>query len=107
MKPREHLGRWRTPEAEKRYRAQEDALWQKYPKLPEALDVETHWGTTRVYRWPGKGEPVVLLHGMGGTSVMWGMLVGDLGGRSVYAVDTMGDVGRSLHRVAFSDVADL
>jgi pimeloyl-ACP methyl ester carboxylesterase len=108
MKPREHLGRWRSQASEQRFRAVEDELWREaFPDPPEALDVETEAGTTRVYRWPGDGRPVVLLHGMGGTSLMWWDFVGQLGGRTVYAIDTMGDAGRSVHRRAFYGVADV
>jgi pimeloyl-ACP methyl ester carboxylesterase len=86
----------------------EDDLWHDYfSARPAALDIETQAGTTRVYHWPGGGEPVILLHGMGGSSVMWGQFIDDLDGRSVYAIDTMGDAGRSVHKVAFSDVADV
>ena len=62
MKRREHLGRWRSPASEARFRALEDELWREaFPQAPEALDVETEAGTTRVYRWPGDGRPVVLM----------------------------------------------
>lgn len=108
MKEDVHLGRWRTPQSEQRFRAAEAELWQEqFPEPPAALDVETEAGTTRVYHWPGDAEPVVLLHGMGGTSLMWAGFVDDLDGRDIYAVDTMGDVGRSVHRVAFGDVVDV
>src|SRR4051794_13612703 len=102
MKPREHLGRWRSEKAEARFRAVEDELWRgAVPGPPAALAIHTTAGPTRVYHWAGAGDPLVLLHGMGGTSIMWHGFVDDLRGRDVYAVDTMGDAGRSVHRVAF------
>ena len=108
MKPRGRLGRWRSPAAEQRVRLAEDEYWKEaFPNPPDALDIETGAGTTRVYRWTGGGNPVVLLHGMSGTSIMWYGFVDDLGGRTVYAVDTMGDAGRSVQRRPFSGVADM
>jgi len=108
MKERDRLGRWRTPKAEQRFRAMENELWRDaFTEQPEILDVETTAGTTRVYRWPRTGEPVVLLHGMSGTSFMWSTFVEDLDAWDVYAVDTMGDAGRSVHRVPFRNADDL
>jgi len=107
MKQREHLGRWRSEKAEQRFRAVEDAAFREFTRQPEPIDVETSVGTTRVYHWPGDGDPVVLLHGMGGSSIMWSEFAEALGSHAVYAVDTMGDAGRSVQRVAFRDVAHL
>ena len=64
-------------------------------------------GTTRVYRWRGDGAPVVLLHGMGGTGLTWGPYLEGLAGHDVYAVDTIGDVGRSEQTALIADAADL
>jgi pimeloyl-ACP methyl ester carboxylesterase len=108
MKERVHLGRWKSVQAEQRFRALEDQLWHElWPEPPESLDIDTHLGPTRVYRWPGEGDPVVFLHGMGATSLMWSGYIGLLEGRTVYAVDTIGDVGRSQQQVPVSDTADL
>jgi pimeloyl-ACP methyl ester carboxylesterase len=101
-------GQWRSERAERRFRSLEDELWHELVPCPPATrDLATRFGTTRTYHWPGAGEPVVLLHGMGGTSLMWAAVVGDLGGRDVYAVDTMGDVGRSVPSLAFGDCDDV
>lgn len=108
MKDRPHIGRWRSDAAEQRFRAVEDQLWRgRWPDPPEALDIDTRWGVTRVYRWDGEGQPVVLFHGMGGTSIMWGAFVEGLAPRPVYAVDTLGDVGRSVQRSAFDGAGDI
>jgi len=108
MKADVHLGRWRTAQSEQRFRAAEAEVWQEqFPEPPDALDIETGAGTTRVYHWPGDAEAVVLLHGMRGTSLMWAGFVDDLDGRDMYGVDTMGDVGRSEQCVAFRDTADV
>ncbi len=60
-----------------------------------------------MYRWPGEGEPVVLLHGMGGTSLQWAGYVDRLDDRLLCAVDTIGDVGRSEQLVPVESAADL
>lgn len=97
-------GRWKTAEAEARYRALEDELWAELVQPgPEVVDVPTAWGPTRAYRWPGEGETVVLLHGIGGTSISWAQYVGRFGGRPLVAIDTMGDAGRSVHERPFAD----
>jgi pimeloyl-ACP methyl ester carboxylesterase len=105
---REHIGRWASPEAERRFRSIEDELWHEaFPAPPSALEVETQVGPTVVYRWPGTGRPVVFLHGMGATSLMWAAFVTAVAGRPACAVDTPGDVGRSRQEAAFRDAAHL
>jgi pimeloyl-ACP methyl ester carboxylesterase len=96
--------RWRSRRAERRCRALEDALWAY---RPDAIDVATRFGTTRAYRWPGTGAPLVLLHGGAVTSATWQTLASAMPDRDVYALDIMGDVGRSEHTAPFSDVTDL
>jgi pimeloyl-ACP methyl ester carboxylesterase len=102
------IGRWKRDEAKKRFHALEQAIWDDhgYPP-PEPLDIQTWAGTTRVYRWRGEGDPVVLLHGMGGTGLTWGPYVEGLAGHDVYAVDTIGDVGRSEQTALIVDAGDL
>ena len=106
-----HLGRWRRPGGEHRCRAIEDSLWADRPDAaPSAIDVDTGFGPTRAYHWAGAGgTPIVLLHGGACTSIVWRPLAESLHGRGhdVWAVDIMGDVGRSEHRVAFTDMTDM
>ncbi|WP_443046629.1 alpha/beta fold hydrolase [Streptomyces sp. DSM 40750] len=68
-------------------------------------DVDTSFGTTHVYRYgPAAPEaqsrtPVVLIHGSGSCSAMWYPNTPALSAeRPVYALDTPGDPGRSVHR---------
>jgi pimeloyl-ACP methyl ester carboxylesterase len=98
-------GPWRWARAERRCRALEDELWAEL--AAEAIDVTTPLGSTRAYRWPGEGAPVVLLHGGACTSVVWQPLVEALADRDVYAVDILGDVGRSEPSAPLADMADL
>ena len=102
------IGEWRSDEARRRFVEMEDQLWSEHwPRAPIALDLESFAGTTRVYRWPGDGEAVVFLHGMGATGLSWSPYVERLAGRDVYAVDTIGDVGRSEQREVIADAAGL
>jgi pimeloyl-ACP methyl ester carboxylesterase len=107
MKTRPSISRWRSPEAEARFRAMEDELWARYARRPEALDVETGHGTTRAYRWPGAGAPIVFLHGIGGTSLLWASYAETLAGREVWSIDIVGDAGRSVQRLPYSEPNDL
>ncbi len=102
MTTKQYQSRWRSPKAEYRFRAMEDELWAEYPRRRQAVDVETGLGTTRAYRWPGAGEPIVFLHGMGGTSLIWAPYAEALEGRDVWSIDILGDAGRSVQRLAYT-----
>jgi pimeloyl-ACP methyl ester carboxylesterase len=102
------IGEWRSEAARARFVEMEDELWrERWPDPPAALDVDSYAGTTRVYRWSGAGEPIVFLHGMGGTGLTWSPYVERLPGRDVYAIDTIGDVGRSQQRAVIEDATGL
>jgi pimeloyl-ACP methyl ester carboxylesterase len=102
------IGQWRSEQAHQRFIEMEDGFWrERWPDPPAALDLETFAGTTRMYRWEGAGPPIVFLHGMGGTGLTWSPYVELLRGRDVYAIDTIGDVGRSEQRVVIEDAAGL
>ena len=51
--------------------------------------------------------PVVLLHGTGGVGLAWAPYAAGRGDRAVYAVDTIGDVGRSRSRCPVTGPDDL
>jgi pimeloyl-ACP methyl ester carboxylesterase len=88
---------WRSDVAERRFRELEDELLAaRWPGGVETVDVDTAWGRTHVYRWPGAGMPIVFLHGMGGTGATFPQYVELLSGRDLYGIDTVGDVGRSV-----------
>jgi pimeloyl-ACP methyl ester carboxylesterase len=105
---KEHRGVWSSARAEAVFRRIEDEVWaERFPDGVDGVDVDTSYGPTRAYRWPGTGRPVVLLHGIGGTSLMWASQVGGFGGHPVVAIDTMGDVGRSRHDRPFTGPEDV
>ncbi|MGZ4714971.1 MAG: alpha/beta fold hydrolase [Acidimicrobiia bacterium] len=107
MTQKAYLSTWRSPKAEARFREMEDQLWAEYPRPREAMDVETGRGTTHAYRWAGAGEPVVFLHGVGGTSLLWASYAERLAGREVWSIDILGDAGRSVQRLPYEEPDDL
>ncbi|HLM63068.1 MAG TPA: alpha/beta hydrolase [Acidimicrobiales bacterium] len=108
MKERVNLSGWTSPQAEHRFRDLEDRLVSELvAQPPTPIDVATRLGRTRAYRWDGRGEPIVFLHGTGGTGLMWAAYASHRGDRAMYAIDTIGDVGRSHQEVAVDCAEDL
>ena len=85
-----------------------DRVLQKWPADVEAIDVNTVHGTTRINACgPVDATALVLLPGAGATSTVWFANVAALSQRyRVYAVDPMGDVGRSVPGVRSIDSVD-
>ncbi|MDH6128293.1 alpha/beta hydrolase [Kitasatospora sp. GP82] len=81
-----------------RFHAAYDAVLDRWPVPVERLDLTSAYGTTRVTACgPVDGEPLVLLHGGGTTSTVWFANAADLSRtRRVYAVDRIGEAGRSV-----------
>ena len=102
-----YRGAWKSDRAEQRFRIADAARWEQATDAPpEAIDVATGFGSTRVRRWPGPGPVVVLLHGVGDTSFRWIRFAEGLPEFDVYAIDLMGDVGDSRPEVGFESAAD-
>jgi pimeloyl-ACP methyl ester carboxylesterase len=88
-----------------RYFSACDAVYAMGAPAVAQEDVATSFGTTHVYRYgPGdpadsRRTPVVLVHGAGSCSAMWYPNTPALSAeRTVYAIDTPGDPGRSDQR---------
>ncbi|MFG2138288.1 alpha/beta fold hydrolase [Streptomyces sp. NPDC048650] len=82
-----------------RFRAAYDAVLDRWPGPVDRLDLTSAYGTTRVTAYgPEGGEPLVLLHGGGGaTSTVWfANAAGPGRTRRIYAVDRIGEAGRSV-----------
>ena len=88
---------FKTPEGEAMcMRAYEDAL--AHWRVPyEELDPTTRFGSTHVIVSGPKGEKsLILLHGQDSSSTSWIYNITDLSQAfRVYAVDTIGDMGKS------------
>ncbi|MEU1312205.1 alpha/beta fold hydrolase [Streptomyces cinnamoneus] len=85
-------------EARMRVLAAYDRAMAFWPQPREQRDVETAFGTTRVHTYgaDGDGTPVVLLHGQSAGPAEWAPHVAALAeGRTVYAVDRVGEPGYS------------
>ncbi|MFE3773244.1 alpha/beta fold hydrolase [Streptomyces sp. NPDC059122] len=99
------VGRYVSDALRDRYFAACDALYALGAPAVAEDDVETTFGTTHVYRYEPADPaarsrtPVVLVHGSGSCSAMWYPNTPALSAeRPVYALDTPGDPGRSVHR---------
>jgi pimeloyl-ACP methyl ester carboxylesterase len=102
------LGRFASPQAEREY----DAVYERgLAALPEPTgqrDITTAFGTARVYRFgSGPAVPAVVLPGRAGTTVMWAPNLPAWSRRGpVYAVDLIGEPGRSRQTASIRDGAD-
>ncbi|WP_326766465.1 alpha/beta fold hydrolase [Streptomyces sp. NBC_01591] len=102
---RRDVGRYVNDALRDRYFAACEAVYALGAPARSETDVETGFGTTHVYRYGPTDPaaetrtPVVLIHGAGGCSAQWYPNTRALGAeRPVYALDTPGDPGRSVHR---------
>lgn len=102
---RRDVGRYVNDELRDRYFAAADVLFAMGAPIGSETDLETSFGTTHVYRYGPVNPaaeyrtPIVLIHGAGYSSAMWYPNTPGLSlDRPVYALDTPGDAGRSVHR---------
>ncbi|MEU3996353.1 alpha/beta hydrolase [Streptomyces fungicidicus] len=81
------------------FQAAYDQVLRNWPDGVTAIDVPTPYGSTRVHVCgPEDGAPLVLLPGGGTTSMAWYANAAALAAaHRVYAVDLIGDYGRSVH----------
>ncbi|HZE32876.1 MAG TPA: alpha/beta hydrolase [Actinoallomurus sp.] len=108
---KDQIGRFRSEKAQGKFFAAYDRAFDRLWEAPcEVLDVDTRFGPTRVYRHvpvDTGAEPLVLLPGTGGNALMWYSHIRALGEqRSVYAVDTIGEAGRSVQQAPLRDGRD-
>ena len=109
MTTRPLLSQWKDEASEQRFRAMEDELFSELggDEQPTTIVVPTRLGPTHVYRWDGDGPPLVFLHGSTGTALSWLPFAKRRAGRAMYAIDTIGDVGRSRQQVPVESAHDL
>lgn len=99
------IGHYVSDELRDRYFAACDVLYAMGAPIRSETDVDTSFGTTHVYRYgptdpaAENRTPIVLIHGSGGCSAQWYPNTTALSADPpVYALDTPGDPGRSVHR---------
>lgn len=97
-----------SPEGEAAYLAAYDATMQLWPVAFEPLDIASRFGRTHVVvSGPADAPPLVLLHGFGGALTMWWPNVADFCRHyRVYAVDVIGQAGRSIPDQPITSRAD-
>ena len=103
------MGRFRSDAARERFLGAYDRAVATWPAPPEQVDVPTRYGTTHVLSsGAGSATPIVLLPGIAVSAASWFANAAALGAaRPVHAIDTIGDVGRSVQTVPVRDGADL
>ncbi|MET9261335.1 alpha/beta fold hydrolase [Amycolatopsis sp. NPDC004079] len=102
-------GTFTDPKAQERYFAAYAKVLRKWPVPSEELDITTKFGPTRVRRsGPEHGTPIVLLHGIMGSSLSWYPHLAELAARHpVYAIDSIGEPGHSVETASASTDEDL
>jgi len=92
-----NVGRFRDATAKERFDAAYDRALEAWSSPPLAREVDTPFGVTNVLSCGASdGVPVVLLPAIAVSAASWFANVGSLGAHHpVFAVDTIGDVGRS------------
>jgi pimeloyl-ACP methyl ester carboxylesterase len=102
------LSAFDTPNGEARYLSAYNAALKLWPVPYQELDVPTEFGSTHVVVvGPKDAPPLVLLHGYMVTSVMWAPNIADLSrSHRVYAIDVMGQPGKSVPNRPIRNVAD-
>ena len=82
----------------KRFLEASDSAMEAWPSDRKSALITTSIGRTQVHQCgPEDAPPIILLHGMGATSAMWHPCVAALQREHrIVALDTIGDVGRSL-----------
>lgn len=100
----------RTEAGRVRFEQAYAAALVELPTPSHTLDIDTSFGTVRAYRWQGDDAmlPVLLLPGQIAGAPMWGEnLPGFLAtGRTLIAIDALGDAGMSQQRVPLRSLDD-
>jgi len=88
----------KTPENRINYLEAYEAVFSLWNVPYDSIEVETRYGSTHINAsGPGDGYPLVLLHGAGLSSNVWFANITKLSTRyRVYAVDVIGDAGKSV-----------
>jgi pimeloyl-ACP methyl ester carboxylesterase len=105
------VGHFRTEKGHRAYAASYAAAMEQLPTLTRSMDLETDFGTVRVYEFASartrRSVPVVLLPGRTSGAPMWeANLSGLAEERTVYALDALGDAGMSVQTRKIEDSAD-
>jgi pimeloyl-ACP methyl ester carboxylesterase len=102
------IGGFKSPADRARYFQAYDKAMNECPPPDAVIDVDTRHGTTRVYRFgQGDAPPIVLLPGLMATAACYGPLISAFATHHpVYAIDTLGEAGRSVQTAPLTDIPD-
>lgn len=102
------IGSFTSPAAWQRFSLAYEQALSLCPPPADRHDLDTVFGSTRVYRFgDSAGVPIVLIHGRGATAAMWASnLPGLSASRTVYAVDVLGEPGRSVQAAPIRGATD-
>lgn len=106
------VGYFKSTVGRTEYLATYDKALETLPKPSAILDINTSWGVVRVYEWVNEeysdAPPVVLLPGHSSGSPMWqSNLIGFSKQHTVYALDALGDAGKSVQAVPLQKASDV
>jgi pimeloyl-ACP methyl ester carboxylesterase len=87
-----------TAEGREQYLTAYEAMFSLWQTPHDAVEVKTSYGTTHINAsGPDDGYPLVLLHAAGLSSTVWFANIAELSAHHrVYAVDVIGDAGKSV-----------
>jgi pimeloyl-ACP methyl ester carboxylesterase len=87
-----------TPENRAKYLTAYEAMFSLWKVSYDPIDINTSYGSTHInVSGPVDGHPLVLLHAAGLSSTVWFASIASLSARHrVYAVDVIGDAGKSV-----------
>lgn len=105
------LGHWVSAEGENIYKKSYLRAIDILPKPKSIFDIETSFGTVRVYEWSTevtkRKTPVLLLPGRSSGTPMWFENLPDfLNERTVYSLDALGDCGMSIQKATLKNSED-
>jgi pimeloyl-ACP methyl ester carboxylesterase len=102
------IGRYLTPAGRRRFEAAYEKGMQLLPPPTSVDDVDTDFGRVRAYSFgDALGPPIVLLHARGATTVVWQPNLPSLAQHHrVYAIDLLGEAGRSEQTAPIRDADD-
>jgi pimeloyl-ACP methyl ester carboxylesterase len=102
------LSAFKTADGEARFLATYAAVLKLWPLPCTEIDIPGRFGTTHaIVTGPQNAPPLVLLHGYAATSMMWTANVADFARQyRVYAIDTMGQPGKSSPGEPIRNAAD-